>query len=174
MKRKKLILQLCYDAISIALFVVLDRFSITFGTIKISMSGLPIILASLYFGPINGMIVGFCCGFISQMLGYGFTLTTMLWIWPHVSRGSVMGVVGKLIDVEKRKPLFVISVIISSIIVTLFNTLAICVDSLVYHYYSEEYVFGMFIYRLLLGILTGIIYALIILPILKVVKIKKD
>lgn len=174
MNRKKLILQLCIDAISIALFVVLDRFAITIGTIKISMAGLPIILAALYFGPINGIVVGLCAGLLSQILGYGFTITTLLWILPHAARGGFVGLVGKLINVEERKPLFIFSIVISSIIVTLFNTLAIAVDSIVYHYYSEAYVFGMFVYRLLLGILTGAIYALIVLPIIKVVKVNRE
>ena len=59
--------------------------------IKLTFASLPGILAAMLFGPIDGFIVGFLGAFLEQMLHFGFTPTTLLWILPPAIRGLLIG-----------------------------------------------------------------------------------
>ena len=86
-KTKRLVL----DALLIALFFVLSSAAVTIGGIKLTFASLPGILAAMLFGPIDGFVVGFLGAFLEQMLHFGFTPTTLLWILPPAIRGLLVG-----------------------------------------------------------------------------------
>ncbi len=170
--KKKLNLRICMCAIMSALFVILDLVSIKADPLKITMSGLPIIVIAVMFGPIDGMIVGFIGAFLVQMITYGFTPTTILWIIPAVFRGFYVGILCKKISINDDFGKFIFIILSSSIIVTLMNTGTMWLDSIIYGYYSYAYIFGSLIYRIVSGVLTGIVYyiltPLIIIPLKKI------
>lgn len=167
---KKMVLM----AISAALFVVLDRFSINLDPIKITLSGIPLIYISIKYGPKEGLIVGLIGAFIGQLLGYGITITTILWIIPAGLRGLVVGIFGNIFNFKDNKVSIVLAIFASSIVVTIANTCVMAVDSLIYHYYSDAYIFGSFLYRFGLSMLTAVIYSVIFISLIRIIKIEKD
>lgn len=174
---KKKIRVLVGMAIMMALYVVLSRFSINAGPLKITLDGLPIILAAIMFGPIDGMIVGLVGAFIGQLLdGYGVTPTTILWILPAGVRGLIVGFILRDKKAKENITLVMIAIIISSLAVTLINTFTMYIDSKLYGYYSYAYVFGSFITRIILSVVTAIVYS-ILTPIILMslnIKVKKQ
>ena len=170
-KNRNKIIKICLAAIFAALYMVLDMLAISLSAnIKITFGGLPILLASFLLGPVYGAAAGTVGSFISQMLKYGFSATTVLWILPAAVRGISAGLL--FIAFKKRTKIIPlgITIITSSILVTAFNTLAIYVDSVVNHYYCFVYVFGDTVWRVVSSLLSAIVYTAIILPLLKAIQ----
>ena len=95
-KRKNTIKLICLSGIMAAMYVGLDFLAVSVsagfgGTLKISLSGLPVIIVAIFGGPIWGAATGFIGAFIGQMITYGMSATTILWILPAVARGISMG-----------------------------------------------------------------------------------
>jgi len=165
--------KMCIIAVMAAMFVVLEMLSISTGnSMKITFSGLPVIITSVVFGPVSGMATGLLGSFISQMLRYGFSVTTVLWILPAGVRGLSMGLMFAAFKRRLEWKSIGISVIVSSAAVTAFNTLAIFVDSKIYGYYSFDVVFGMTMFRVISSVLTAVVYILVLMPILNALKDK--
>ena len=149
-------------AIMIALYVILTRFAVNAGPIKITLSGIAIIIGAILYGPIKGMTIGLIGAFIEQLLsGYGITLTTVLWILPAGARGLIVGAILKDKKTKENITFVMLSIILSSIVVTLLNTFTMYVDSKIYNYYSYAYVFGSFLSRIILSIVTAIVYSIL-------------
>lgn len=170
--KKNQILRICLCAIASSLYVIFDLLSISADPLKITMSGLPIIVIAVIFGPVDGMIVGFCGSFLCQLLNYGFTPTTILWILPAVFRGFYVGILCKKIDLQDDFIKVILIIVSSSLFVTLLNTGVMWIDSVIYGYYSHAYIFGSLLYRIASGLLTGIVYyiltPLIVIPLKKI------
>ena len=84
--------RIALDAVMIALFFVLSTASIRIGnTFKITFDSLACLLTAMMFGPIDAFLVGFLGEFMSQMLGFGFTATTLLWVLAPAVRGLLIG-----------------------------------------------------------------------------------
>ncbi len=170
-KQKNLTLKLCICALMSALYVGLDflAFSISApfgGTLKISFSGLPIIIVAVVFGPVWAGAVGFVGAFLGQMITYGFSLTTVLWVLPATFRGLVMGLLFILFKRSLKPYILGIETIISSLVVTALNSFAMYVDALIYKY--PVTIFGIaLVNRIIVGVFTAIIFAIIIPPIIK-------
>jgi len=148
-----------------ALFVLLSLYvKIDLGNMKITLDALPILIAALLYGPLPGAAVGFVGSFLVQMLTYGFTPTTLLWILPAGVRGLIVGAAAKRFDLTDRKKLLAV-IILSALVVTTINTAVMAIDAKIYGYYSHAYVFGMLAWRYLSGILTSCVYAAV-LPVL--------
>ena len=106
-------------AVLIALYTVLSLFSANLGLIKLTFESFPVLVASLMFGWVDGLLVGAVGGLLNQMLTYGFTVTTLMWILPNAVRGLLVGLYAKKhgldltmkpvsythLDVYKRQPL---------------------------------------------------------------------
>ena len=84
--------QLAMDAVLAAMVVVLGFTSVRIGNImKVSLEDFPVIIAALMFGPADGMIVAGIGILLYQLLSYGITATTVLWILPFVVVGGLAG-----------------------------------------------------------------------------------
>lgn len=148
-----------------ALCYVLSAYvSIKAGSMKFTFAGLPILLASLLFGPVDGMLVGGIGEFLSQLFGYGLTPTTVLWILPAVVRGLMVGLYAK----SKKDSLPVVGtsgmIVLSSLTVTLLNGLVIWADAVIMGYYSFAYVFGATGWRFLASLITAVLYCVVLIP----------
>ena len=145
-------------------FVLSAYVSIKAGSMKFTFAGLPILLAALLFGPVDGMLVGGIGEFLSQVIGYGLTPTTVLWIIPAVVRGLMVGLYAKA---KKGNPGIVgssVMIILSSLVVTLLNGLVIWADAVIMGYYSFAYVFGSTGWRFLASLITAVLYCVVIIP----------
>ena len=170
----KYVKMLCLSAVMAALYVGLDYLAVTMsapfgGTLKLSLSGIAVIVIAAYCGPVWGAATGFVGALIGQMLTYGFTATTLLWVMPAVFRGLVFGL---LFIVIKRRVDFLwllIPTLVSAAVVTAVNTLVMYIDARIYHY--PVALFGMnLVTRLIAAAVTSVIFALMLPELLKTVK----
>ena len=83
--------RLAVDAVLSAMCAVLGAVAIDLNSIKITLESFPVLLGALLFGPVDGMAIGFVGTFLYQLLRYGISATTMLWILPYAAVGWLAG-----------------------------------------------------------------------------------
>jgi len=156
------------DGMLIALYTVLSLAgAVTLGNMRITFEALPVLIAGMLLGPADGFIVGFLGSLVQQLVSYGLTPTTLLWIAPHALSGLLVGLLArKFRDSLDVKHIAVISTL-SALTVTALNTLAMYVDSKMYGYYSFAYVFGSLLLRVAAGVATAVVFSLILPPVLR-------
>ena len=163
--RKKTIFNLVIAAILSAMAVVLQEFGIKiplFGsttTLRISFYGLPLMIAGIIFGIKTGFLAGFLTAFISQIIlsDYGITPTTPLWMLAAILFGALSGIIVKLFRKSLSFFPILLSVIVTSILVSLANSLALYVDSLVFDY-SADITFVLILARIVVSTVMGFVY----------------
>ena len=160
--------QLVMDALLAAMCVVLGFLSINIGNVmKISLEDFPVIFAALMFGPVDGMVVAAIGIFLYQLLSYGLSVTTVLWILPFIAAGAVAGFYAKKWNYSNNGKQLLMIFIVCELIVCLLNTVAIYADSKIYGYYHPTIITGMILIRLATAIGKGVVLGLISEPILK-------
>lgn len=158
MKKNKIV-KLCLTAVFAALYFVLESVSLMLTpNIKITFSGLPLLLAAFILGPSWSGIAGGVGCFISQILRYGLSVTTPLWVLPAIVRGLSAGLIFKAFKKRVRVVPIGVCALSSSVLVTAANTLAIYADSKINGYYSFVFVFGDTAWRFVSSIATAIVY----------------
>ena len=158
-------------AMMVAVYVVLNTVgTIRLGWINISVSALPIIVGALLYGPGGGLMVGLVGAFLGQLMTYGVTATTVLWIIPPAVRGLLIGLYAKRCGYELSRKQLVGVLIVTSLVVTLLNTGAIYLDSVIYGYYTYAYVFGKVGIRIVSGAVTAVAMAFVTPPVLDMLK----
>lgn len=167
--------RIAIDAVLIALYFGLSWASVEVAGIKLTFVGLASIIAAMVYGPIDGFLVGFFGAFCEQMLKYGFTATTILWLLGPAMRGLIVGcaklIFKKAMSTEhllkKHRPYVFFAVsILAGLVVSTFNTMAFYVDAKMFHYYTYELIFGVFWLRLAMGAAASVLMALVTLPVL--------
>lgn len=165
--------RLCLVAICAALYFVLTMYlTIRIGNITITLASLPILVLAVMYGPVEAAVAAGLGELLHQVLTYGLTVTTPLWILPPIIRGLIVAFGCYLITkkTDKKDPWnkpvpFFFWLIVAAIVTTLVNTGITWLDSVIFHYYSFAYVFGDFVLRLLTGIGTAIVMGIVIPPI---------
>ena len=160
--------QLATDALLAAMCVVLGFMSIRIGNImKISLEDFPVILAALMYGPADGMIVAAVGIFLYQLLSYGITATTALWILPFVIVGGLAGLYAKKSNFNNDPKQILAIFIICEILICILNTGAIYADAKIFGYYYPTIITGMIAIRMVTAIGKGIVLGLVSPPLLK-------
>ena len=171
--------RIALNAVMAALFVALSLFSFIIAGVKITLEGLPVVICAVAFGPVDAALVGGVGKFISQMLTYGLTPTTVLWILPAVVQGLGTGigmmVLRKLFsDHRFENKRFSIGVLvvcaIGGALAAVLNTLAYYVDSKMFGYYDYYLVLGVFWIRLALNAGFGALMGSVGMSITQVLK----
>ena len=169
--RTNYVRMMCLAGVMAGLYVGLDYLAVSIsapfgGSLKISFSGLPVILVAIFGGPWWGAATGFIGAFLGQMITYGFSATTLLWVLPAVVRGLSMGLLFRAFKKSLNPGVLIVETAISSLLVTICNTAAMLVEQKVYAYYaSYAAIFAGVPMRVLSGIITAVIFSLL-LPIL--------
>lgn len=159
---------LCLAGIMAAIYVALDFLAVSVsapfaGNLKISLSGLPVIIVAIFGGPFWGAVTGFIGAFIGQMLTYGLSATTILWILPAVVRGLSMGFLFRAFKKSIKPGVLTLETCISALLVTIFNTGAMLVEQKLYGYYSSYLAIFLAIpARVLAGIITSVVFSLML------------
>ena len=156
---------LCRVAVMTALYVPLARLAIEMGTLKISFGSLPVTVLALLAGPAEAALAAFLGEFLKQMLDYGFTATTLLWMIPPALRGLLIGLAAVRLwrtgkPLEKRPVACYAVGVLAAVVTTLANTLVIWLDSVLYGYYTPAYVFGNLLLRLGVGVTTAVLVSI--------------
>ena len=150
-----------------AMFVVLSFISIRLPNMTITLDSFPTLVAAALFGPLDGLAVGLVGSFLNQLLTYGLTPTTVMWILPAGIRGLIVGAYARRHGFAMTQRQTIVILILSALCVTVLNTVIMALDSLIYGYYSKAYVFGALLYRIVSGILIATVFALLLPPLLK-------
>ena len=83
---------LCLVSVLAALYVPLSIFAaVQMGNVRISFGSLPVVISALLLGPVEAVIVAMTGEFFKQLLTYGVTATTILYLIPPALRGLVIG-----------------------------------------------------------------------------------
>lgn len=149
-------------AVLVALYVVLSYVAIDLKVMKLSFAGLSVIVGGLCMGPLAGLEIGAFGAFLEQILRYGFSATTFLWIIPVAVRGLMVGSCAKKKGFALTTFETGLIMVLSAVVVTLLNTGCIYIDSRIYGYYSFAAVFSMIFVRIATGIVTSLVYLLIV------------
>lgn len=167
--------KLATNAMLAALYFALSMLAVPVGGLKLTFEHLPVIIAAMLFGPVDALIVGALGELANQMLTYGFTATTLLWMTPAMFRGLSMGLCAKLLRgymsldavIEKKLPLtFMVVCVISGLICSLLNTFTLYVDSKLFGYYSYAMVFGVLWIRLGASAVSSVLMAIVAKPVM--------
>lgn len=163
--------RLVTDALCAALYVVLSSFlSLSLGPIKLSVDGLPVLLAALLFGPADGLIVGLLSGFLGQLLGpYGVSATTPLWMLPVGVLGLIVGWYAKRKNFSLDRKHLAALVLIALAADTTVTTGVMYVDCLVYKYSFVTYS-PYIVWRYVADIIKTALYTLVLPPMLNVLR----
>jgi len=154
--------QLTLDAMLCALCAVLGYVALDLGSVKLTFESLPILLGGLLFGPVDGMLIGGIGTLIYQLLRYGVSATTLLWILPYVVCGLVAGLWSRLNHYRLERVQTVLLVLAAELAVTGLNTIPIYVDSKLYGYYYPGIILGVLALRLAISVGKGVAFGLIL------------
>lgn len=159
--------QLCLDAMLAALCAVLGYLNLDFLNVSLNLSSLPILVGALLFGPVDGAAVAAVGTLASQLLRYGVSVTTPLWILPYVACGLAAGYCSLRCRLrpDRRQVLGIVA--LCEVLVTALNTPAIYVDSLIFGYYYPGIVAGALLLRLALCAVKSAIFAALLPGLLK-------
>ena len=167
------------NAMLAALYFALSMLAVPMGGLKLTFEHLPIIIASLMFGPVDALIIGALGELANQMMTYGITATTILWMTPAMFRGLSVGLCAKYLRkyvgldavIEKKLPIaFLVICVITGLFCSLLNTFTLYVDSKMYGYYSYAMVFGVLWVRLAASAVSSVLMAVAGKPVLAAMK----
>lgn len=154
--------QLTIDAMLAAMCAVLGYISLDLGNLKLTFESLPVLLGALLFGPVDGILIGGTGTLIYQILRYGVTATTALWILPYMACGLVVGLWARRKQFALSRGQTVGLVVLAELMILVLNTGALYVDSKIYDYYSFAFLFGSLIPRLILCVGKSIAFGLVL------------
>lgn len=157
--------QLTMNALLVALCAVLGYLALDTNVIKASFESLPVLVSGLLFGPVDGMLVGGLGSFIYQLLRYGISVTTVLWMLPCIASGLIVGLGAKIGKFSLSRKQTVVLVVISELVFMALNTFTIFVDSKIYGYYFPGIVMGALGIRLVICVVKAVAYGAL-LPVL--------
>ena len=162
-------------AVLVAVYFALSLLSVEVAGVKITFDSLPVVSAAMLGGPLDGFLVGLLGELLAQVIRYGITATTALWIVPPALRGLLIGL-GCIafrkqmrlscIVQEKRPYVYFAVCIVAAVVTSLGNTLAYYVDSKVYGYYNYALIFGVAGVRVLTNVLSSVLTAAVAIPVL--------
>lgn len=162
--------QLTINAMMAATCAVLGYLALDTNVVKASFESLPVLVSALLFGPVNGVLVGGIGSFIYQLLRYGVSATTVLWMLPCIASGLIAGLGAKMRNFSLTRVQTVVLVVVSELVFMALNTFTIFVDSKIYGYYFHGIVTGALGIRLAICIVKAIAYGAILPVLIKPLK----
>ena len=155
--------KICILALLTAMMVLLSlTLAIRTEHMKISFGSLPVVLAAMMFGPLEGAVVAILGEFMVQMLTYGLVPTTPIWIFPPALRALAVGGAALWLRrsgtaLEKRPVILYVSCVVGAILTTTGNTFGMWLESLIY---GTSFLPAAFLTPARYG--TGVVTALIV------------
>lgn len=152
--------RMALDAMLAAMCAALGLLALDFGSLKVTFEALPVLLGALLFGPADGAAIGLLGTGVYQLLRYGVSATTLLWMLPYGVCGLAVGRYAARRGFCLSRGRLVGLAVGGELIITALNTLALYVDSLVYGY--EALLFVLLAPRLLLAAAKGAAFAAVL------------
>ena len=158
-------------AAGIALHVILELFcTIRIGNdLKITLAALPFLILGFLCGPLEGLISGILGTFLSQLLTFGITVTTVFWVAPYAVQGLLAGILFKYIFRKKTGLVPIgISVFGSGFAAVILTWFASYLDGVViFKYMIIEALIALIPVRLLVWACVSAVYTAVSLPLVK-------
>jgi len=148
--------------LSLALYIAFSFASFDIRVTKISMTGIPVIFISVVYGPLEGALVGGIGELIYQLTHYGLEVTTPLWLLPPIFRGLIVGFMFKHKNVRQHPILWIITVVVSCLVVTTVNTFSLWAVGWLFYEVDSKAIFIAILIRIATSIATAVVYALLI------------
>jgi len=170
---------MCYVALLAAMYVPLSLYvAVQMGNVRISFGSLPVVIAALLFGPLDAAAAALVGEFFKQLLTYGVTYTTALYLIPPALRGLVIGGMAVLVRqkggrLEERRWLCYGVCVVAAVCTTIGNTLVNWLDSVLMNYYFPGLILGDLAYRLIVGMANAVIIASIAIPLVGLLRRRK-
>lgn len=158
------------DAMLAAMCAVLGYISLDMGNIKVTFESLPILLGALLFGPLDGFLIGTVGTGVYQVLRYGISATTVLWMLPYMICGLLVGLYARKRGFDLSGRQVMTTVVFNELLITVLNTGVMYIDSKIYGYYSAAYIFGSSALRIVVCIVKAVAFALVLPVLIKAVK----
>lgn len=143
--------RLSLDAMLAAMCAVLGYVALDFGRLKITFESLPVLVGALLFGPVDGLLVGGVGTLLYQLLRYGVSATTALWILPYLACGLLAGWYTKRRRFSLTGRQTALLLLLCQLEITALNTLALYVDSRLFGYYTPGFILGPLAPRVVLA-----------------------
>jgi ECF transporter S component (folate family) len=128
--------RLVLDAMLVALYVVFSTV-LSFKTpwFEVSLVGLPILLSARLFGMQDALVIAAVGSFLEQLMSpYGLSATTPLWMAPVVLMAACAALGFFFIGRRDSLPLVLGVIILSELLLTVFNTAALYLDGYIMNY----------------------------------------
>ena len=173
---KRNVKRMCYAALLAAMYLPLSLYAaVQVGNVRISFGSLPVVVAALLFGPVDAVVVAMVGEFFKQILTYGVTYTTVLYLIPPALRGLVVGLGAVLIlrrgqRLEDRRALCYAVCIAAALCTTVGNTLVNWLDSVLMGYYFPGLILGDLVWRLIVGMINAVVMASLAIPLVKALR----
>ena len=129
-----------------------------------------VFLGALLLGPVDGLAIGGVGTLLYQLLRFGVSATTALWIAPYVLLGLCVGAVSARHGYACTPRQLALLAVLGELGITVLNTGSLYVDSLIYGYYSPVFVFGTLPLRLAICAGKGIVLALLLPTLLRITR----
>ncbi len=162
--------QMATDSMLAAMCAVLGAVSIDLGNIKVTLESIPVIIGAMLFGPCDGAIIGFVGTFVYQIIRYGVSVTTLLWMLPYVVCGIIIGAYTKRRGFNLRHGQTIFIVVLAELVVTTLNTGVMYIDSVIYGYYSAVYIFGAIFLRYIVCVAKAAATGVLLPPLIDTLK----
>lgn len=169
--------RMCYSALLAAMYVPLSLYvAVQVGNVRISFGSLPVVVAALLFGPVDAVAAAMVGEFFKQLLTYGVTYTTVLYLIPPALRGLVVGLgaLGLLSlrgqRLEERRMLCYAVCMAAAVCTTLGNTLVNWLDSVLMGYYFPGLILGDFAWRLIVGMINAVVMSSLAITLVKALR----
>lgn len=163
--------QLTLNAMLAAMCAVLGYVSLDMGNFKLTFESVPVLLAALMYGPASGALVGGIGTFIYQILRYGISVTTLLWIMPYVMAGFAAGLYAKKYRFSNTSKQLMFIITAAELMIFAVNTLVLLADSLIYGYYSAAFIFGTLGLRFAVALGKGAVFGAVLPTVLKKISV---
>ena len=154
--------KLAMDSMLAAMCAVLGYLSLDFGNLKITFESVPILLGALLLGPIDGMAIGGVGTLLYQLVRYGVSVTTPLWILPYVLCGLVVGLGSSRRDFHPSRWESTVFIVSGELLITLLNTVTLYIDSKIYGYYYPGFILAPLALRLAICVGKAAVFSVLL------------
>lgn len=161
--------ELCVNSMLAAMCAVLGYLSIDTGNLKVTLESVPIIIGAVLYGPLCGVAVGGVGTFVYQLLRYGLSVTTALWMLPYCVCGLIVGLYARSNDFSLSRRQLILICLVAELVVTTLNTAVLYVDSRVYGY-TVAYVFATIVPRYIICVVKAVAVGAILPPLINVLE----
>ena len=160
--------RIAIDGMLAAVYFALSLLVVDTGTFKFTFTSLAIVVAALLFGAADACAVAFVGECLYQVIIWGVTVTTPIWLIPPVIHALLLGLcasfLGRKRPLEENTGLCFAACMGCAVVNSLCNTVALYFDSKIFGYYEFHTVFGVALIRICIGLATALIVTAIAMP----------